>query len=411
MTPEEMKAAFKVELDAFKASIPQIQDVNSLKTALETFKSEMATKYEGAAKSEELAKLTDSVTKQGETLAALKLQGDSMRRKTFRDALVENKSRLEEMAAGTLKRLQFETTVKDVTSANVTDSTLAYREPGVGQIQRGMPFMADLFPTVRLGGNNGGTVRWSEQLAVTNSATNIAEATKPTVQSNLTWVEKSIEGKRIVDFVKIGLDQMKDVDYVLGEVQALVNKNMKIKENGQLINGLGTGEEIAGINTYATEFVTAGVSKVISPNLVDLVNKIGLQIMVDMMGGAAMTNFIANPINIQPLKEAKETSGRYIFEAWALGQNPSIAGAPYVANPLMTVDTLLAGDFNMGTLFVFDDLLVEMVRTEDDEIKRMVTIFAYKRENLRVKDVDKKAFVKVSSIATALEAIDANPEV
>jgi HK97 family phage major capsid protein len=204
---------------------------------------------------------------------------------------------------------------------------------------------------------------------------------------------------------------MKDVDYVLGEVQALVNKNMKIKENSQLINGLGTGEEMAGINTYASEFVTAGVSKVISPNLVDLVNKIGLQIMVDMMGGAAMTNFIANPIDIQPLKEAKETSGRYIFEAWALGQNPSIAGAPYVANPLMTVDTLLAGDFNMGTLFVFDDLLVEMVRTEDDEIKRMVTIFAYKRENLRVKDVDKKAFVKVSSIATALGEINANPEV
>ena len=53
----------------------------------------------------------------------------------------------------------------------------------------------------------------------------------------------------------------------------------------------------------------------------------------------------------------------------------------------MASDTLLCGDFTLGTLFVFDDLLIEMVQTGTDEIDRKVTIFAYKRENLRVKDV------------------------
>jgi HK97 family phage major capsid protein len=273
-----------------------------------------------------------------------------------------------------------------------------------------MPFMADMFPTVVLGSNNGGFVRWSEQLAVTNNAGSIAEATAPTTQSNLTWVEKSIEGRRLSDFIKIGLDQINDVDYVLGEVQALVNKNMKIKENTSLISGTGLVNEIAGIEYYATPFVTAGVSKVVVPNLVDLVNKIGLQIQIDMLGGAYPTNFVASPIDIQPLKEAKDTMGRYIFEAWALGATPSFGGVSYVSNPLATADTLIVGDFNMATLFVFDDLLIEMVRTSDDEIKRMVTIFAYKRENLRVKDVDKKAFVKVDSVATALSEITAQPQ-
>jgi len=410
MTPEEMKAAFKTELDSFKASIPQIQDVESLKTALNSFKSEMTAKFEGLDKSAEIDKLTEAVTKQGETITALKLQGEGMKKKTFRDVLIENKEQLKQMAAGTIKQLQFGTTVKDVTSANFTDRTLAYRDPVVGQIQRGMPFMADLFPTVVLGSNNGGFVRWSEQLAVTNNAGSIAEATAPTTQSNLTWVEKSIEGRRLSDFIKIGLDQINDVDYVLGEVQALVNKNMKIKENTSLISGTGLVNEIAGIEYYATPFVTAGVSKVVVPNLVDLVNKIGLQIQIDMLGGAYPTNFVASPIDIQPLKEAKDTMGRYIFEAWALGATPSFGGVSYVSNPLATADTLIVGDFNMATLFVFDDLLIEMVRTSDDEIKRMVTIFAYKRENLRVKDVDKKAFVKVDSVATALSEITAQPQ-
>ena len=372
MEKEELVKTINETLDSFKKSLPNFVDDASLKTAFADFKVEIMKSF-GDEAAKGISNLEEAVKKQGETLAALKNQAPQ-KAQTFRDMLVANKEQLQQMAEGKLKRMEINTTTKDILSTSHTDSTLAYREPGVGQIQRGMPFMADLFPTVRLTTNTGGVVRWSEQLAVTNNAANIAEATAPTTQSNLTWVEKSIEGKRIVDFIKIGLDDIKDVDYVLGEVQGLINKNMKIKENSQLINGLGTGNEIAGINTYATEFVTEGVSTVIAPNLVDLVNKIGLQIMIDMLGGAAMTNFVANPIDIQPLKEAKDTNGRYIFENWALGQNPAIAGAPYVSNPLMTADTLLAGDFNMGTLFVFDDLLIDMVRTENDELTRKVTI-------------------------------------
>lgn len=406
MTPEEMKAALNAELESFKATLPKVQDVESLKTAFDTFKKEIATKFEGLDNGDALKKLEDAVTKQGETLAALKLQGESQK-KGIRDFLISKQDSLNRLASGEIKSFKFETTTKDVISTNLSNSTLAYRESGVGQIQRGVPFMADLFPKVILGNNNGGTVRWSEQVAVTNSATDIAEATAPTVQSNITWGEKSLEGKRLVDFVKIGLDMIKDVDYVLGEVQALVNKNMKLKENDALINGSGLGTEMRGLLTYAEVFRTAGIS-IDKANLVDLVNRISLQVTMDMLGGAAATNFIASPIDIQPLKEAKATDGKYLFERWALGENPSIGGVSFVANPLVAQNTLIAGDFTLGTLFIFDDLLIEMVRTENDELTNKVTIKAYKRENLRIKDVDKKAFVKVASISDTLSLIDAS---
>lgn len=406
MTPEELKSVFESELKAFKATIPQLQDVESLKTAIAEFKKEVNTKFDGIEKSDAMKNLEEAVSKQGETLAALKLQGESQK-KGIRDFLVSKQDSLNKLSTGEIKSFKFETTTKDVISTNLSNSTLAYRDAGVGQIQRGVPFMADLFPKIILGNNNGGTVRWSEQVSVTNSASAIAEATAPTIQSSMTWGEKSLEGKRLVDFVKIGLDMVKDVDYVLGEVQALVNKNMKLKENDALINGSGEGEEMKGLLTYAEVFRTAGI-KIDSPNLVDLVNRMGLQVTMDMLGGAAATNFISSPVDIQPLKEAKATDGKYLFEAWALGQNPSIGGVSFVSNPLVAQNTLIAGDFTLGTLFIFDDLLIELVRTENDELKRMVTIMAYKRENLRIKDVDKKAFVYVSSITDTLSLIDAS---
>ena len=78
---EELKAALKAELESFKASLPQIQDVKSLETAFNAFKSEITTKFEGLDKSDEIAKLTEAVQKQGETITALKLQGDECQAK------------------------------------------------------------------------------------------------------------------------------------------------------------------------------------------------------------------------------------------------------------------------------------------------------------------------------------------
>jgi hypothetical protein len=60
----------------------------------------------------------------------------------------------------------------------------------------------------------------------------------------------------------------------------------------------------------------------------------------------------------------------------------------------------------MATLYVWDDLMIEIAQIEDDKKTGLTTIIAYQRENLRVKDVDVKSFVKVDSIAAALSDIN-----
>ena len=76
-----------------------------------------------------------------------------------------------------------------------------------------------------------------------------------------------------------------------------------------------------------------------------------------------------------------------------------------VENPLMADNTLLAGDFSLATLYVWDDLMIEIAQIGNDKIDGKTTIMAYMRENLRVQDVDKKAFVYVSDVATTLSTI------
>jgi HK97 family phage major capsid protein len=404
MDKEELVKTINDSLDSFKKSLPAFVDKTSLDTAFADFKVEVQKSF-GEEASKAIASLEDTVKKQGETLAAMKNQVPE-KKKSFRDLLVDNKEAFDTMIKANGEGLvRINTTVKTVSSANATSDTDSYQDRGVGQIQRGMPYMRDLFPKVTLGSNTHDTVSWWEQLAVTNNAGNVAEIRTAPTSSNLTWVKKTIDGRRIMDWTKISLDSLKDIDFVMGEIQGLINKNMKLKENTQLISGLGTGNEIAGINSYAQDFVTTNIS-IVDANLIDLLAKMKTQIAVDMLGGAMPNYWLANNVDVDNIRLKKDKDNNYLFPAWSIGGNVAVNGMSLVENPLIASDTLLVGDFNMATLYVWDDLMIEIAQIEDDKKTGLTTIIAYQRENLRVKDVDVKSFVKVDSIAAALSDIN-----
>ncbi len=404
MDKDELKNVISEQLESFKKSLPNFIDEKSLETAFEQFRSEIEGKF-GDAVEKGIKDLSEAVKKQGEVLSSMKNQSAG-KSKSFDDLLKDKSSEFDAMIkAGGAGMISIKTSLKTVQSSNVGSDTGAFRDQNVGQIQRGMPYMRDLFPKVFLSGGTHGDVKWYEQLAVTNNAGNVAEVRTAPTASNLTWVEKTLNSRRIMDWCKISVDSLKDIAFVRGEITSLINKNMKIKENSQLLSGLGTGNEIAGINTYATDFVTTGVS-VKDAQLVDLINQAGVQIAVDMLGGALPNYWVANPADVQKyIRSRKDANNRYLFESWALGANPTIGNMQAVENALVPSDTLLVGDFNRATLYIWDDLIIEIAQIEDDKKTGLTTIIAYLRENLRVNDVDKKAFVKVDSIATDLAAI------
>ena len=396
MEEKELKAL----LDSFKAGLPKIEDIQSMKTAFEDFKTEVQSKFEAQLTSKDLEEINAAIDKQGEVLQVMKNQG-AQKELSFK----ENYEAMMKELNGELpqKGLKINTTRKSIVAANRTDSTLAYREGGVGEIQRGVPYLADLFRKVNLGVNSGGVARWWEQLAITDNSANVNEAAK-TTKSEMTWVEKSLTTQRVKDHVKVSRDQIKDADFVAGEVQRLVDRNMRLKENSQLLSGTGAGNQIKGVLEYAQAFATTGI-QIAEANLMDLIGSIKTQIKVGMKDAALPNYVIAAPQDIDKIRYAKTDFGQYLFPSLAMGATPSAAGLTIIENSLVTANTLLVGDFGLGTLYVSDELVIEMVETEDDALLGLVTIHAYIRENLVIRDVDVNAFVKVASISDAITAI------
>lgn len=348
----------------------------------------------------QLSELNEIAEKQGLVINKIAKEQSEGKKKSLRDQIAEKSEEMAAMASDKHKSVS----LKTVTASNFTDDTMSYREPGVNQIQRGMPYIRDLFNVVTLGGNTHGAISWYEQEAVTNNASNVAEGAASTTQSAISWVEKTQGSKRIHDFIKVSKNQLKDVDFVAGEVNTLLNKNMRLKENAQLLSGTGTGNEIKGITNYAQSFTTTGIS-IQDPNLNDLIGKIKTQIRVDSLDKFLPNAYTMNPADVDTVRFKKDEFGQYVFPAWAQGASVSMAGLTSVENSLVTANTMLVGDFTLGTVYVWDSLIIEMGYIDDDFTKGLVTISAYLRENLRVKSHDEKGFVYITDIAQALSDI------
>ena len=108
--------------------------------------------------------------------------------------------------------------------------------------------------------------------------------------------------------------------------------------------------------------------------------------------------------------DTKDTDGQYVFPAFALGQNVGVAGIQLIENALVDSNKLLVGDMSIATLYVWDDLVLEFAQIEDDKKTGKITVIAYMRENLRVKDCEVNGLVKVSDFSATKQAIaDVNP--
>ena len=400
MNEEQLKAALKEEIDGLKKGVQHF-------VKREDMEAEVAKVMEKAEGIDTLKGSLDELKKametQGEQLTKL-IQGEGEEKeKSIRDILKDNIEQIEKIQKSKNESLQFKTVV----AANATNDDANYREPGVREIQRGQQWISNLFNRVQLGTNTHGSIDWWEQLAITDNSSTVAEGGASATQSNLTWVRKTLSDKIIHDFIKVSKDQLKDIDFVQSEIMTLVNRNMRLKENSQLLLGGGTGNDIKGIThaDYAQAFATAGIS-ISNATLNDLIGKIKTQIRVNSKDGF-MPNYHCGNSNLYDLiRYAKDDFGQYVFPLWATGGSVAMQGMQAVENNLIADNALLVGDFSLGTVYYWDGLVIEMGYVNDDFTNNLVTISARMRENLRIKDNDVQGFVYVSDVAAAITAID-----
>lgn len=229
------------------------------------------------------------------------------------------------------------------------------------------------------GRTDSSTVEYVQEKVFTNNAAPAAEGVLK-AESDMQLEEKSVSTRVIAHWMRATRQILSDVS----QLQTMINQRLlyglAYREELQLLNGDGTGQNLNGIVTQATAY--SAPLTLASPTSIDLIRLMALQ--------ASLAEYPASAIVMHPsdwawIELLKDTTGRYMIGNPQGGVSPTLWGLPVVATPAMTVDKVLVGAFDMGAQ-VFDQWAsrVEVGYQNDDFTKNKVTFLAEERLALAV---------------------------
>jgi HK97 family phage major capsid protein len=229
------------------------------------------------------------------------------------------------------------------------------------------------------GNTDGPLIQYVQETGFTNNAAMVAEgAAKP--QSDLKFADKDVSTKVLAHWMRPSRQILSDFAQVRSIIDQRLIYGLKLKEELQLLQGDGTGENLLGIIPQATAY-----SAPITLDDETSIDTIRLMILQAVLAEYPSTGIVMNPIDWAWVETLKDTTGRYIIGNPQGSISPTLWGLPVVATPSMTIDKVLVGAFRMGAQ-VFDQWQsrVEVGFQNDDFVKNKVTILAEERLALAV---------------------------
>lgn len=291
--------------------------------------------------------------------------------------------------------------------------------PGVGQIPRKRTYIKDRIRTIS---TNTEYIKYLDQETVVRDAKNVAGCGVATHTTKLTWKTYTLQQTKVRDFVDVCIDMMEDYDFVEGEIRNLIDSSVQLKiDNGLLLDD-GIHPNLKSIDSTSSTFNAAAVgadyaAEVQAATLIDLI----------MVGSAQIKAFgqenswigdtcYLNPKDLTLLKLLKDQDDNYI-------KGNSIA--PRViqnANGNLVVDGVveLISNPNVAEneMYIFDSMQAAIYQAKTAVIEfsfenrsnfetETVTVKAYERLNMLVRNVNANAFLHFPDIAAGITAITA----
>jgi len=403
MTPEELLLKMESQITELKKGLVIMTP--------EQVKAIYSEEAKAAGLGEQLEKLVAASKLQGEELVKLSEQRKNADvQDEILKNIVEHKDLFDRIARGEQLKNSEIIEVKTITAASFTNNVAGYRDPEIGQIANGNPFIMELLKnSVTVPANNAGAIDYWYQSTVTNNAASVTENGAATA-SSYAWTRASLAWARINANIKMSVYQLNDMTFVRDEVNRLINNDLMLKVNNLLINGLGAGNDPYGLAYYATAFdyTAANVAGVVpDADLVDMVNAIKLQIATAGKDAYAPNFGFGKAKLMFDLQIAKDDFGRRKYENIAMsGTMPVISGVSIMTNELSTDNYLMVGDMTKAKLYIWDGIQLEIGQSGDDFLNKLVTVTVNVRLNLLVKPTDVQSIVKVADYTTALAGIN-----
>lgn len=303
--------------------------------------------------------------------------GDSEARKTVGQEFVESKAFEEFKATGFARndkaRIETKATMTTATGAagGVGSAIQVTRLPGVLDIPQRPLTIRQLLAQGNMDGNS---IEWLREHSRTNSAAMVAEgAAKPQSDFRLELVNTS--AKVIAHTMKVSRQALSDVSQLRSMIDSRLSYGLDLVEENQLLNGDGTGQNLAGIIPQATAFTSplAGADT-------QSIDKIRLMMLQAALALLPADGVVMHPADWAWIELLKDNQGRFLIGNPQGSLSPSLWGLPVVPSMAMTIDKVLVGAFKTAAQ-IFDrwETTIETGYENDDFTKNLVTILAEKR--------------------------------
>ena len=356
---------------------------------------------EKAAKDSQLsietrAKVDELLMKQGELQANMqhaeqvlaKLEangaGGDVQHETFGQKFVNGEA-YKALASQTTPRGRVDMTFKAAITSVTTDTDGAAGDLVTGTRVPGVIVQPERRMTVRdlitPGTMDGNSLEYVKETGFTNNAAPVAEGAKK-AESSLKYDLITTTAKVIAHYVKASRQILSDASQLASMIDGRMRYGLAFKEEGQLLNGDGTGQNLLGIIPQATAFVAPFDPAGTETNI----DNIRLAMLQAFLAEYPATGIVMNPIDWARIELLKDTTGRYIIGNPQGSIGATLWNLPVVETQAIAVDKFLTGAFKMGAQ-VFDrwQARVEVAtENEDDFVKNMVTILAEERLALAV---------------------------
>lgn len=367
------------ELGTSLASIKE--QVGNLAT---DFTSKLAANGEVSAELKEktdkaLSELGDVTTRLSdmEKRAAREKENGETELKGLGDRLVESeKFKAMDLSGASRGSIRVKAERADITSGNTTVG--AGRSQGTslvpGQRVQGIIAPPNRQMTIRdllaQGVTSSNVIEYVKETGFTNNAAPVAEgALKP--KSELTFNMESAPVRTLAHIFKISRQMLDDAVGIASYINARGTYGLKYVEEGQLLNGDGTGQNLEGLVPQATAFAPA-----FSPADETAIDRLRLAVLQVALAEYPATGFVLHPTDWARIELTKDAGGNYIVGNAQQGIQPTLWNLPVVATQAMAAGEFLTGAFNLGAQ-IFDRMDVEVLlstENEDDFVKNMATI-------------------------------------
>lgn len=242
---------------------------------------------------------------------------------------------------------------------------------------------------------------WIEELDEQGTPIFIGEGDAKT-QLSVRYEEREKKARKIGVYGKVTTEMLRYLPQLISYIQGNLVKRMDLKTEDQLFAGDDTGNNLAGIDGYATAFAAGGALHTIAyANEFDVLNAIATQ--VELAYGVSSHVFV-NPRTMQKMKSIKSTTGEPLYKEYMdiLGSGDMVvAGQKIVSTPAVAEGSFVGGDLSVVHVGFTDNASIQIGLDGNDFTNNKKTILVEQELVQFVSANDTQCLVKGTFAAAA----------